>query len=1035
MDDIQSFVAKIQANIRGFERGIKKAQASANAMPDEIETDVKANINEFRRGLLQAEALAKAFSANDIEKKVKVDGSGFRNLYHSFKTNFTDPFNRRMGELAENIRTFGVIAGNMIKGALVSAFSALVPIIAGVTSAIMAAGNAIGVLVGMIGGFVGALAIAGAGVAAYGGLVASVLARYNDEAFEATDASNQFTKSLNRIKAEWNSIVDGHMDEIFLQMADAIDIANHALVEMHPFLDGVEASMGNVIDRIGEFVTESNTMETFFDNMNTKGVKVFDNLLNGVVSFGEGMVSVLNAAMPLIEWVAQGFNNLGTQFANWASRMAEQNGFHDFINYVKETLPLVGQIFGDFFLGVINLFAAFGENSQTVLQGLADMMARFKEWSSTIKESDGFQQFINYIQQNGPTVISLIGNIIMTIVNFAIAIAPLAQKVLELVDAFFQWTSELMKTNPVVGLIIGILTTLSGVLMMLAPSIVAVTTLLGPLVSWFIKLFTNGALLNGIMTVLRGSIAFLAGPVGVVIGVLMVLSSVFITLYKNVEWFRNMVNTAWTFITNFIMQQVATILSWFATFRDQGNSIFMSAMKAIAATIMQGLLTAATHFINWIANILSSIATFFNNLTLLVHTGLITFVASIGVGLAHAIARFNQFIMNVMVAIASWIVNLVTTVVNGIARFAVSITAGLANAYNRFTAWIAQTLASIAGFVVSLVSSIVSGMAQFVASIATGVMNAYSRISTFVSNAISAIVRFVSNLVSNIISGMARFVSSIASGVSNAYSRISSFVSNAISAIGRFVSNMVSRIISGMAQFVSSISSGAASALSSISSFVSNAISSIVRFVSQMVSNIASGMANFVSAIVSGGASAVSAVVSMGSRIVSSVRGFIGSMVSAGVDLIGGLVNGIRSAAGRAVSAAKSVVSNAIGAAKNLLGINSPSRVFRDIGQYTSQGLAIGISRDADRAVSEVTRMAQDITDAYRPEFNSINADVDKDINGINGRIRNTVDADITSGIETQRPIVNVTVRNEGDVEMIRSAIHTEDGIEDSLAF
>src|SRR5699024_5953657 len=159
----------------------------------------------------------------------------------------------------------------------------------------------------------------------------------------------------------------------------------------------------------------------------------------------------------------------------------------------------------------------------------------------------------------------------------------------------------------------------------------------------------------------RGAMTLLAGPVGIVIGVLTALSAIFVMLYQNVEWFRNMVNTAWTFITNFIMQQVTTILSWFATFRDQGNSIFMSAMKAIAATIMQGLLTAATHFINWIANILSSIATFFNNLMLSAQTGLVNFVAAIGVGLAHAIARFNQFIMNVMVAIASWIVNLVTT--------------------------------------------------------------------------------------------------------------------------------------------------------------------------------------------------------------------------------------------------------------------------------------------------------------------------------------------------------------------------------------
>src|SRR5699024_3130179 len=495
--------------------------------------------------------------------------------------------------------TFGVIFGNMIKGSLIASFSALVPIIAGATSAVMALGNAIGVTAGNLAAFVGALGITGAVVAAYGGLVASVLARYNDEAFQATEASNRFTKALDGIKSTWSGIVDSHMDAIFTQMTTAVDTANFALERMTPFIDGVVGAMGRMTGELQTFVQESPTMLRFFDNMNSKGTAVFENIIRGLGRFGQGIVDMVNAAMPLIEWVAEGFNNLGTQFANWANRMAETNGFHDFINYVKETMPLIGQIFGDFFLGVINLFAAFGENSQTVLQGLSNMMERFREWSSTIKESDGFQQFINYIQQNGPTVISLIGNIIMTIVNFAIAIAPLAQKVLELANAFFRWTSELLKNNPIVGLVIGVLMTLFGVFQMLAPVIIAVTTVLSPLVSWFIRLITNGGILNGVLAILRGAMTLLAGPVGIVIGVLTALSAIFIMLYQNVEWFRNIVNTVWTWITGFISQQVNTIIGWFNHFREQGNSVFMSAMNAIAATILQGLATAWAHFSAW----------------------------------------------------------------------------------------------------------------------------------------------------------------------------------------------------------------------------------------------------------------------------------------------------------------------------------------------------------------------------------------------------------------------------------------------------
>ncbi|WP_020006219.1 phage tail protein [Salinicoccus albus] len=991
MDEVSRFVAEIQANIRNFERNVKRAQAQATALPDEIDVNVDADISKFRRGLLRAQALAQRFSASEIVKRIVIKPGTFRNMYHAFTANFTEPFNRRMGELADNIRTFGVISGNMIRGALVSAFSALVPIIASVTAAIMALGNSIGVMVGTIGAFVGALGIAGAGAAAYGGLVASVLARYNDEAFQATEASNRFTQALDAIKSTWNGIVDSHMDAIFTQMATGVNTANFALEQMTPFIDGVVSAMGRMTGELQTFVQESPTMLRFFDNMNSKGSEVFDNMVRGIGRFGQGIIDTMNAAMPLIEWVAQGFNNLGTQFSNWASRMAETNGFHDFINYVKETMPLIGQIFGDFFLGVINLFASFGENSQTVLQGLADMMERFREWSSTIKESDGFQKFIQYIQDNGPTVVSLIGNIISTIVNFAIAIAPLASQVLNLANSFFEWLSQLMKTSPIVGMIIGVITTLFGVFQMLAPAIIAISTVLGPLISWFIRLLTNARLVSAIMTVLRGAMVLLSGPVGVVISVLTALSSIFIMLYQNVEWFRNIVNTAWNWITGFIGQQVQTIIGWFNHFRDQGQNIFMSALSAITATLASGLAQGLATIVNWVIN------------------------AAVQFGL--------------------WASNMISTAVSALAQFAANIASGLANAFTAFVSWIANVISSITAFGVNLVSTIISTLAQFASNIASGLVTATTAFINWTSNVIARIITFGINLVTTIVSALVEFGSAILSGLNTAYTNFTTWISNTISAIVSFVSQLVSNIVSGMSSFVSEIASGASNALSEIVSFASSAISEAISFVSSFVSEIASGMADFVSEIVSGGADAVSEVISMGSEIVSSIGDFVSDTVSTGADLIQGLIEGIAGKAKDVVDAAVSVAKDAVNAVKGWLGIASPSRVFRDIGQFTSQGLAVGINKDADRAVNEITRLASDMTDAYRPEFNAINADMDKDINGINGRIRNTVDADITSGIETQRPIVNVTVRNEGDVEMIRSAIQTEDGIEDSLAF
>ena len=949
MDNISRFIAEIQANIRNFERNVKKAQAMATALPNEIETEVDADISKFRRGLLQAEALARRFSARNIVKNVVVRVDRARNNLRRFVDDvdrMNDNFQNELMRLAKMISAVGIVLGNVIRGGLLASFSALIPIIASLTSAIMALGNALGVTVGNLLGFVGALGVAGLGAAAYGGLVASVLSRYNDEAFEATESSSAFTRALDSIKSAWSGIVDQNIDRIFMQMGQAIYGAQFALEGLTPFINDVVQSMTGMTNKFKEFMKESPTMLRFYDNMSTKGSTVFDSVINGLGQFGKGLVDMVNAGMPLIESVAGAFEDMGTKFADWADRMAENDGFKAFTDYVNENMPKISSIFGDAFHGIIDLFAAFGENSSLVLDGLVDMMERFREWSATIKESDGFQKFIDYIQTNGPTVVGLIGNIVMMVVNFAVAMAPIAQVVLEVVNAIIAWTAELFKTNPIVAQVIGVITTLAGILMALAPAVLLVTHVLVPLIKLFSRIFISSGLVKGAIALLGSAFTLLSGPVGIVIGAIGMLAIALVAAYNEIEWFRNIVNTAWTFISTFIQERVALIIETFNIFREQGQGIFEALWNTIVTIISEGLAQTYNSIIQWVASVIA--------------------------------------------AIVAWGIQLYSTVTSALTQFALSIAMKLIEAKNNFVTWIASTIASIVAFGASIISSIISTMASF--------------------------------------------VSSIISGTANALSAIVSFIASGISSIISFGASIVSTIISAMASFVSSIVSGTASALSAISSFVSSAISSIVSFVSQIVSSITSGMSQFVSAIVSGGASAVSAVVSMGSQIVSSVTGFVGSMVSAGADLIRGLVNGIKSMAGAAVNAAKSVVGDAIAGAKNLLGINSPSRVFRSFGEYTMQGLEIGINRMANRAVGAVTDVARDMTNSFTPDLTTT-ADIDSQIGNFNRELRSTVDADIQSGIETQRPQVNVTVRNEGDVEMIRSYIQEEDGIDESLAF
>ena len=220
---------------------------------------------------------------------------------------------------------------------------------------------------------------------------------------------------------------------------------------------------------------------------------------------------------------------------------------------------------------------------------------------------------------------------------------------------------------------------------------------------------------------------------------------------------------------------------------------------------------------------------------------------------------------------------------------------------------------------ISTAIKLFAAITEVVAFVITGFAQLYEDISGFVTgvvqfftvdlpNAINALVQWFAQLPGNI----AAFLSTV---IANVSSWVANMASNAVSAGSRFVS--------GIAGFLSALPGN-------IASWLSGVISTVVGWVSQFASNATSAASQFASNLINGLASIPGQVTSIGSNIIQ------------------GMVNGVTGAAGRLIDSVKGAVDDAINAAKNLLGIHSPSRVFRKIGQYTMQGAALGVDDDAD---------------------------------------------------------------------------------------
>lgn len=179
--------------------------------------------------------------------------------------------------------------------------------------------------------------------------------------------------------------------------------------------------------------------------------------------------------------------------------------------------------------------------------------------------------------------------------------------------------------------------------------------------------------------------------------------------------------------------------------------------------------------------------------------------------------------------------------------------------------------------------------------------------------------------------------------------------------------------------------------------------------------------------LVSAGIAGLSAVirgfspVSAFSTAFSAVWGFLGGLVGRfrtfGVNIVQGLIGGIKSMAGAVVSAISSTVGNVAGTAKRMLGINSPSRVFKAFGGFVSEGLAIGIDGGSQKPISAIGQVATGITAGFGAKMSNLSADVSASVLTHHQRM-NGVAAQSTGNITIHfNPTINAGGSDVGKIE------------------
>jgi phage protein len=244
--------------------------------------------------------------------------------------------------------------------------------------------------------------------------------------------------------------------------------------------------------------------------------------------------------------------------------------------------------------------------------------------------------------------------------------------------------------------------------------------------------------------------------------------------------------------------------------------------------------------------------------------------------------------------------------------------------YEQISSFLGNIILSVGQWVSDMASKAVEIGTSFVQAIVDFFSNLPYNIGLALGTFIGTVISFGGQLISKGFEIGSNFVANVLKFFSELPGKIASLLANIISAVGQWVSNMASSAAKAGSDFVSGVVNFVSSLPSKITEFLSNVINAVITWGSNLVSTGTKAAGDLANAIINGVSSIPGRMLEIGQNIVDGLAGGISAAWSGLANMVGGLVGGF------------------IDGIKGTLGIHSPSRVFKYIGQMCVAGFEDG---------------------------------------------------------------------------------------------
>mgnify|MGYP005791486015 CR=1 FL=1 len=386
-------------------------------------------------------------------------------------------------------------------------------------------------------------------------------------------------------------------------------------------------------------------------------------------------------------------------------------------------------------------------------------------------------------------------------------------------------------------------------------------------------------------------------------------------------------------------KQSQTISGMISTLKDNAQQLLGDVVQPISDSMVSTLLPAAIDAIDQMSNAFQT-----QGVDGLIQAGS-QILVDLLTGMAQKLPDVIEIAVQIIESIVDGLNNNMSQIITAAGQILLSLISG-----------IAQLLPSLGELALNIIWTLVSGLITNAPQLMTQANTMFTdfcmQIQTRLPELIQRGAEMISNLLTGLLANMPQIMQQASSMMMIWLDTIWGMLPSILQSGADIILNLLNGLVSNAPQILSQAGQMLIDYIATIASNLPAVLQKGIEIIGQLLAGIIQAVPDLIASI-------PGILADIGSAFLDKDWGEIG------LNIIKGIASGIAGAVGTLVDAAKEAAGNALDSVKDFLGIESPSKVFRDqVGKYMALGIGVGFQdniplNDMQRALDlNVSRMS-----------------------------------------------------------------------------